>query len=51
MIAALCLMVGVAAGAALGWASRPHAHWCPQCGRHLTCLTCNPVTPSVSGKR
>jgi hypothetical protein len=34
---------GLLLGAAFGWASRRHAHWCPQCGGRLTCPLHDPM--------
>ncbi|TML33351.1 MAG: hypothetical protein E6G35_00595 [Actinobacteria bacterium] len=39
---------GLLLGGAIGWASRRHAHWCPNDGTRLTCARCQPVLREIT---
>ena len=39
---------GLLLGVILGWASRRHAHWCPNDGTRLTCAQCQPVLREIT---
>ena len=40
--------VGLLLGAVLGWSSRRHAHWCPECGGRLTCPLHQPLIREIT---
>jgi hypothetical protein len=43
-----CVVAALLLGTMLGWASRRHAHWCPNCGGRLACVLCQPVSWSIA---